>query len=49
MLMYVEAVDDIGVAIVAAAHNLGRESNRLSKQKDWVSTMPFTESKEREK
>jgi hypothetical protein len=49
MLMYVEAEGDIGVAIVAAAHNLERESNRPSKQKDWVGTMPFTESKERGK
>jgi hypothetical protein len=42
MLMYVEAEDDIGVAIVADVHNLERESNRLSKQNNWVSTMPFT-------
>jgi hypothetical protein len=39
MLMYVEAEGDIGVAIVPDAHNLERELNRLSKQKDWVSTM----------
>ena len=41
MLMYVEAEDDIGVTIAADTRNSEHELNRLSKQKNWVSTMPF--------